>query len=283
MVTAWCRIASISHLLMLGVLCARPKPWIFSSAFFLHGSAAHHHCRLATLPSQLASFSDHAPRRRHHSSACRLGGGCSPAGGAASIWHAILPSGRDGGFLPQRRWIDLPRPAFRGEGSWNVAWDARPARWLHRPDSAWLLFGVCACLAPFNWNDVVETEAVIVEEKLDVCKSSDAEQSRGDYRVTGQWTRTAHCVGELLIKSSPVALKFVYRRVSTISRVLGRVTLADIIFFLLHIAQVFMRFNFSLSEYACKREGNDCSVSLLYRYCNFHHFSVRLVLHCWFY
>ncbi len=30
------------------------------------------------------------------------------------------------------------------EGSWNVAWDARPARWLHGRHSAWLLFGVCA-------------------------------------------------------------------------------------------------------------------------------------------
>ena len=38
--------------------------------------------------------------------------------------------------------------SVRGEGSWNVAWDGRPARWLHRPDSALLLFSVCACLAP---------------------------------------------------------------------------------------------------------------------------------------
>jgi len=33
------------------------------------------------------------------------------------------------------------------EGSWNVAWDARPARWLHGRHSAWLLFGVCACFS----------------------------------------------------------------------------------------------------------------------------------------
>ncbi|KAH7288781.1 hypothetical protein KP509_31G042900 [Ceratopteris richardii] len=31
------------------------------------------------------------------------------------------------------------------DGSWNVAWDARPARWLHGRNSAWLLFGVCSC------------------------------------------------------------------------------------------------------------------------------------------
>ncbi|CAM6035234.1 unnamed protein product [Sphagnum compactum] len=33
------------------------------------------------------------------------------------------------------------------EGSWNVAWDVRPARWLHGRHSAWLLFGVCACFS----------------------------------------------------------------------------------------------------------------------------------------
>ncbi|KAF5187423.1 Tic-like protein [Thalictrum thalictroides] len=38
----------------------------------------------------------------------------------------------------------------KGEGSWNVAWDVRPARWLHSSDSAWLLFGVCGCLAPLE-------------------------------------------------------------------------------------------------------------------------------------
>ncbi|KAH7373125.1 hypothetical protein KP509_17G038300 [Ceratopteris richardii] len=31
------------------------------------------------------------------------------------------------------------------DGSWNVAWDARPARWLHGRNFAWLLFGVCSC------------------------------------------------------------------------------------------------------------------------------------------
>ncbi|KAK4793778.1 hypothetical protein SAY86_024213 [Trapa natans] len=173
---------------MLGALCSRSRPWILSSAFFLHSSAPHHHSRLAAaLPSQLATFSVHAPPRRHHSSTCRLRGGCSPAGGAASIWHAILPSGGDGAFLSlrDRRWIDLPRPVFRGEGSWNVAWDARPARWLHRPDSGWLLFGVCSCLAQANRIGVVETEAVTGEEKADACESNDAEQSRSDYRVKG--------------------------------------------------------------------------------------------------
>ncbi|KAG2376286.1 uncharacterized protein HKW66_Vig0155600 [Vigna angularis] len=30
---------------------------------------------------------------------------------------------------------------LKGEASWNVTWDMRLARWLRRPDSAWLLFG----------------------------------------------------------------------------------------------------------------------------------------------
>ncbi|KAJ7568651.1 hypothetical protein O6H91_01G042200 [Diphasiastrum complanatum] len=33
------------------------------------------------------------------------------------------------------------------DGSWNVACDARPARWLHGRHSAWLLFGVCSSVA----------------------------------------------------------------------------------------------------------------------------------------
>ncbi|PWA42177.1 OTU domain-containing protein [Artemisia annua] len=28
-----------------------------------------------------------------------------------------------------------------GEGSWNVAWDVRPARWIHRPHNVWFIFG----------------------------------------------------------------------------------------------------------------------------------------------
>lgn len=60
----------------------------------------------------------------------------------------------------------------KGEGSWNVAWDARPARWLHRPDSAWLLFGVCACLAvppELTADENPEANAVDVDERIDGC------------------------------------------------------------------------------------------------------------------
>ncbi|KAE8717916.1 Cysteine proteinases superfamily protein isoform 3 [Hibiscus syriacus] len=134
---------------MLGVLCARPpKPWILNTFSLIShggGSAAHHHDnRLLHWPTHFAGLSADSRRCGHHSTACRLGG---LDRGAASIWHAILPCGGDPGGVKSRGdvWKNVER---RGEGSWNVAWDARPARWLHRPDSAWLLFGVCACLAP---------------------------------------------------------------------------------------------------------------------------------------
>lgn len=180
---------------MLGFLCARRKTWIVSSlSSFAHGPAAIHQSRIFQNPliqHQLANFSGEAPRRHHHNSACQLGSACG-GGAAASIWHAILPSSG----LWRRR--DLRRPAIhyelKGEGSWNAALDARPARWLHRPDSAWLLFGVCNCLAPIDWG-ITTTNATNDEEsnnKTEPCDSkslitsSDENlESSADYRVTG--------------------------------------------------------------------------------------------------
>ncbi|PRQ56289.1 putative OTU domain-containing protein [Rosa chinensis] len=181
---------------MLGFICARRKTWIVSSlSSFAHGPAAIHQSRIVQNPliqHQLANFSGKAPRRRrHHNSACQLGSACG-GGAAASIWHAILPSSG----LWRRR--DLRRPAIhyelKGEGSWNAALDARPARWLHRPDSAWLLFGVCNCLAPTDWG-ITTTNATNDEEsnnKTEACDSnslitsSDENlESSADYRVTG--------------------------------------------------------------------------------------------------
>lgn len=73
------------------------------------------------------------------------------------------------------------RREMRGEGSWNVVWDARPARWLHRPDPAWLLFGVCACLAPLDLAAAYEnSEAVVVEEKVDGCDFIDSNAKKND-------------------------------------------------------------------------------------------------------
>ncbi|GMI80538.1 hypothetical protein HRI_001723100 [Hibiscus trionum] len=153
---------------MLGVLCARPpKPWILNTlALITHsgGSAAHHHDnRLLYWPTHFAGSPADIRRCRHHSTACRPGAGSY--GGASSIWHAILPCGIDHGGAKSRGdvWKNVER---KGEGSWNVAWDSRPARWLHRPDSAWLLFGVCACLAP-----MVELE--FVDANLDFDEKAD--------------------------------------------------------------------------------------------------------------
>ncbi|XAR52286.1 hypothetical protein NMG60_11020265 [Bertholletia excelsa] len=168
---------------MLGVLCARPKPWIIASlTALIHGSAVSHHYRVAACPVTLAGCLAGGPQtRRQHSSACRIGRGHAIA--AASIWHAILPSG--GVYR---------RPAFhlehmKGDGSWNVACDARPARWLHRPDSAWLLFGVCACLAaPLECADVTPTVAVgneVQDLAIDTIVSKMNDDSSANYRVTG--------------------------------------------------------------------------------------------------
>ena len=160
---------------MLGVLCAtRPKPWLLS--------LVHVHASLPRLPHSPLSPSASPPPRRRHSTACKL---FLSAGGAASIWHAIMPRvNDDDGF---RRGV-VAFHDMKGEGSWNVAWDARPARWLHRPDSAWLLFGVCACLAPPSScvDADTNTDAIAVDES---CRLLDKEREEyevsADYRVTG--------------------------------------------------------------------------------------------------
>lgn len=137
-------VSDFDPVVMLTVLCARPKPWLLTtlSLFHAHGSAAIVHNRLVEKPIlKSIVINNPADQRRHHSSSCHLVGGGSAQGGAASIWHAILPAG-DGDLNFRRTNTTVMN---KGEGSWNVAWDARPARWLHNP--AWLLFGVCACLA----------------------------------------------------------------------------------------------------------------------------------------
>lgn len=174
---------------MLAALCARPKPSsktslavAFLSSFLAHGSALHHHQYGRFVPAASAvSFrllTDDL--RRNHTAACRLG---SPS--AASIWHAILPSPTD------HRRLAIHSELLRGEGSWNAALDARPARWLHRADSEWLLFGVCACLSPPPPISAVESnDEEIVESPstsaLEGPLSDDANiGDSADYRVTG--------------------------------------------------------------------------------------------------
>ncbi|XP_044460877.1 uncharacterized protein LOC123192404 isoform X2 [Mangifera indica] len=185
---------------MLGRLCVRHKPWISSITVFSHSLSAAHQSRFVhSFPIQVQVAAE-LHKRRHHSTACSLGGALNSGGGgggAASIWHAILPSGREGGGCGCRRRRDERKP---GEGSWNAAWDERPARWLHRADSAWLLFGVCSCLAPIEyWTDKCanpETVTVVDEVGItDGCDDSNekksceviesTERSGADFKVIG--------------------------------------------------------------------------------------------------
>lgn len=82
------------------------------------------------------------------------------------------------------------------DGSWNVAWDARPARWLHGRDSAWLLFGVCNCFSavsgmlptsPSHVNVIRDHEGTVANQNIDhgiVAAFQQKEASVG-YTVTG--------------------------------------------------------------------------------------------------
>ncbi|KAI5648480.1 hypothetical protein M9H77_34485 [Catharanthus roseus] len=184
---------------MLGVLCARPKPWLLTSLSHPSGSgglaASYIHNRLTNSPIFRSVICCGAvDQRRHHSSSCRISNS-SIRGGAASIWHAILPTGDDVDLRSRRKSLiyhhqhdELVR---KGEGSWNVAWDARPARWLHNPESAWLLFGVCACLAAplpplFDASEVVSESSQSGSEKKDVLSSGEeSNESSANFRVTG--------------------------------------------------------------------------------------------------
>ncbi|CAN6438674.1 unnamed protein product [Victoria cruziana] len=136
---------------MLGFLCSRSKPLLFP---VLVASSFHRsiHRYAQKPPPSFAGFPSRDSRswRRHHSTTCLLrssDGGTGGCAGAVSIWHRILPSS-GGVSAPGRRAI-VGR-LVREEGSWNVAWDARPARWLHGSNSAWLLLGVCSCFIPFD-------------------------------------------------------------------------------------------------------------------------------------
>ncbi|XP_015581906.2 uncharacterized protein LOC8267805 [Ricinus communis] len=193
---------------MLGVLCARPKPWILNSLTHFHAfstASSHYNHRLLQPPLH---FSDSSRQQhRHHCRRRFVDSGFGGFSAASSIWHVIQPSG----FKKRRRRSSscvrrLLVAEARGEGSWNVAWDARPARWLHRPDSAWLLFGVCGCLGPTTdfWNDVNPENVVNTDEKSDgtggcdlngtmtcdvkndeVDDDDDDDDTSNDFKVTG--------------------------------------------------------------------------------------------------
>ncbi|KAL8533249.1 hypothetical protein ACS0TY_009578 [Phlomoides rotata] len=148
---------------MLGVLRGRPRLWLLTSLSlsYAHGLAAAPFGRLLRSPfleeRKLDRLSVPCPAAQY-------------SGGAASVWHTILPS-----YWRRRQCAVFSRheneAVKRAEGSWNVAWDARPARWLHHPDSAWLLFGT----APAIDFDLESQSEVLVP----------ADESKTDnYRVT---------------------------------------------------------------------------------------------------
>ncbi|OVA17865.1 Ovarian tumor [Macleaya cordata] len=92
-------------------------------------------------------------------------------------------------ILPTREDCNNLKSAFdyhehKGEGSWNVAWDVRPARWLRRSNSEWLLFGVCTCLAPLDCcGENLDATVAVIEGFI----SGFEEEIRSErnYRVTG--------------------------------------------------------------------------------------------------
>ncbi|KAL5569544.1 hypothetical protein UlMin_026119 [Ulmus minor] len=162
------------------------KRKFFLSTLASFGSLAPHTTsRFVHNPIQIGNFAGgykRHERRRQHSSACQLRVSCA-GGGAASIWHAILPSAGAGQTYNRRPEVHFE---LKGDGSWNAALDARPARWLHGADSAWLLFGVCACLAPnleLNVSDLnLELDIPVPASEL---SSEENIETSADYRVTG--------------------------------------------------------------------------------------------------
>nr|XP_043616739.1 uncharacterized protein LOC122588649 [Erigeron canadensis] len=142
---------------MLGdVLCERSKHWCLG-----HGSPSHHY----------------GHHRRQFSHKCFPTKLCDPVV-SASLWHDILPSAND---------VRMHNISPVGEGSWNVAWDVRPARWLHRPHNAWLLFGICAYLAapPLEFVETVSEPAVVADIVDNGICSKSVVLNSTNYRVTG--------------------------------------------------------------------------------------------------
>ncbi|CAA2938734.1 Hypothetical predicted protein [Olea europaea subsp. europaea] len=167
---------------MLRVLCARHRPWLLTtlSLSYAHGSVVVPYDRLVRSSVRPVVAGG---ERRDHLFNCPTS--CT---GTASIWQAILPSG----WRQRRRAMMLCRREHEGlksgEGSWNVAWDARPARWLHHPESAWLLFGVCPLL-DFN-SDVNCKVSVPADNSADGFKTNaiipdSTNPGSSNYRVTG--------------------------------------------------------------------------------------------------
>ncbi|XP_041989451.1 uncharacterized protein LOC121740870 isoform X1 [Salvia splendens] len=123
---------------MFGVLYGRPKFWLVLPY---------------TRPTAAARLLRHTADRWEWCAA-------RSSSGASSVWHTILPSY----WRTTVSW----RHDNHGEGSWNVAWDARPARWLHH---AWLAAKIDVDLD--SNSDVL------------VAADDDSVSKPNNYRVTG--------------------------------------------------------------------------------------------------
>lgn len=132
-----------------------------------------------------------------------------PSGGNLIFKHGTLAVdgfvGTSDGLQGRFRGINARFAMAAGlrEGSWNVAWDARPARWLHGRHSAWLLFGVCACFSsaagapvPFisttispALTDAERTQTITLSEidrEDQELQASHGKQVYTNYTVTGE-------------------------------------------------------------------------------------------------
>lgn len=166
------------------------KSRLLQSLLLLHSSSS----------SSISVFNASSPRRlniirpdwthsitRLHSTTCRRQQQLLnqvPNATTASITSTILPCATNAHLRPPMH------PFLNGEGSWNVSWDARPARWLHRPDSAWFLFGICSCLPPVvaDCNSITDVNIDILAASNDdnVIEGQDSISNDDiSYKVTG--------------------------------------------------------------------------------------------------
>ncbi|XP_068659822.1 uncharacterized protein [Aristolochia californica] len=157
------------------VLCARPRPPGFASPVPVDE-------RLSVSLRPTSPVGDQTRRR------CSYG----YLGGAALLWQAILPCGEF------RREIFRARKAGTGvkeEGSWNAAWDARPARWLHCSDSEWLLFGICPYCGPLDCLPCHDHEEEKEDESSAPAQATNPSDSgiASSYRITGM-TADGRCL-----------------------------------------------------------------------------------------
>ncbi|CAN0910595.1 OVARIAN TUMOR DOMAIN-containing deubiquitinating enzyme 4 [Linum grandiflorum] len=168
---------------MLGVLRPGPKPWIVTSlANHFHGHSPAYYTRQLESSRFKSSQDD--------SFAVVLGGVVSNSCRLVDcIWHIQCSACSSSFVVPPR-----------GEGSWNVAWDGRPARWLARPGSSWLLFGACHAPIEFWLANAADDLAAAAADQVGVGGNDDDIDSASppaspevkdeierpaDYKVTG--------------------------------------------------------------------------------------------------